>query len=150
MKLKASLIVFVVILVSVFIGIRIYNEPKTIIKDSIKYENDHNTEKLKKCYTARLGVPYKTVENIKSKELISISLVTDEAPYDSYLNNGMDKDSNLTKDRVKIYKVNYKVEYEDDNKSPEDSGEYSKNYIVIKDSSTESWKIDDIGECLYK
>lgn len=145
-KLKLSLIVFVIILGCIFIGLRIYNAPKVIIKNSIKYENSHDIDSLEKCYTTRLGVPYNTVENIKSKKIISISLVTDQLLYDFYFNNSIEKDSNLTRDRVKIYSVNYKVEYEDDNKSPEDSGEYRKNYIVIKDSITGSWKIDDIGE----
>lgn len=145
-KLKLSLIVLVVISGGIFIWLKIYNAPEAIIKNSIKYENSHDIDSLKKCYTSRLGVPYNTVENIKSKKIISISLVTEQSLYDFYINNSIEKYGDLTKDRVKIYSVNYKVEYEDDNKSPEDSGEYRKNYIVIKDSMTGSWKIDDIGE----
>ncbi|HWP97086.1 MAG TPA: DUF4829 domain-containing protein [Syntrophomonadaceae bacterium] len=40
--------------------------------------------------------------------------------------------------------------YKDQSQEPEDSGEYEKAFILIKENNDGGWKIDDIGYPYYE
>ncbi|RDY22922.1 DUF4829 domain-containing protein [Romboutsia maritimum] len=118
-------------------------DPKTTIENSFKFENDHDVNKLKNCYTSNLvdAVCKKdSVDNIESTKLLNLNLVTDETYYQNYINT---KD-NLKRDDIAIYNVNYYVKFKGLRAEPIDSGEDETYYYVIKEKDS-TWKIDSIG-----
>ena len=151
--MKTKKIVFILLIL--FISVICFNsfkkqtslnqntDPKTAIENAFKFENDHDVNKLKNCYTSHLldAVCKKdAIDNIESIKLINLDLVTDEKYYQSYIN----KKENLTRDDIAIYNVNYYVKFKGLRVEPIDSGEKETYYYVIKEKDS-SWKIDSIG-----
>ncbi|SFD31972.1 DUF4829 domain-containing protein [Clostridium uliginosum] len=120
--------------------------PEDVIKDSFKYENEHNKEKLLNYYTTRYENINFRLDNLESIELNSLDLITDEEIYYSYFTSGLGLFNSVKRENVKKYTVNYNIKYKDQSKEPADSGSYDKIYTLIKENNLGDWKIDGIGE----
>ncbi|WP_252249422.1 DUF4829 domain-containing protein [Clostridium sp. VAP23] len=122
------------------------NLAEDVIRDSYKYKNEHNKEKLLNCYTKRYENIDFRLDNLESIELNSIDLITDEKIYDSYFKNGSGLINGVKRENVKQYTVKYNIKYKDQSKEPQDSGSYEKIYTLIRENNSGNWKIDEIGE----
>lgn len=126
------------------------NKPEMVIKNCIKYEDRQNINKLTSCFSDNYRLSDESIESIKNvanMKLIDLKLVNNESIYNAYIHNGRGTlIDNLSRDDVRIYNVKYYIKYKDDTKSVDGSGEYSKMYFLIKESNTQKWKIDDIGQ----
>ncbi|OOM80860.1 hypothetical protein CLPUN_12370 [Clostridium puniceum] len=138
-----TLILISIILISV-LAYLIINSPTNVIKESIKYENEHNLEKLLNCYTSKNQDSNFRLDNIESKQLVSISLIKDDSIYNSY-NNENELGNELLNKNVRIYSVKVNIRYKNENIEPITNGEYEYHYYLIKESNTGKWKIDSIG-----
>lgn len=144
-KLSIIIVSIIFILGVLFIFMKSTNTPEKVIKNHIKYINQHNIDKLSNTVTYKLS-DY-MIENIDTMELISLELVNDEYTYDTYIRSGGGRIiDNLSINDVKIYKVKYYIKYKDDSKSVTGSGEFIRNYYLIKDNNTGLWRINDLGE----
>lgn len=144
-KLSIIIVSIIFILGILFVFMKSINTPEKVIKNHIKYINEHNIDKLSNTVTYELS-DY-MIENIDTMELISLELVNDESAYDTYIRSGGGQIiDNLSINNVKIYKVKYYIKYKDDTKSVTGSGEFIRNYYLIKDKDTGLWKINDLGE----
>lgn len=149
-KLRIIIISAVFILSIFFIFIRTLNTPERVIKNYITYMDTENISKLNSCVTYNYRFSDEALETIRiieSMKLLDIEVVNDESIYNAYMHSGSGSlYDDLPRNDIKIYKVKYDIKYKDDNKSVTGSGEYTKKYILIKESDTGKWKIDDIGE----
>ncbi len=132
-------------IIIIFIGLRIfkYERPENIIKKSFDYTNNKNLEKLLECYTDRNQDIDFRLYNIKNISLKKIELITDEEIYNQYFSSGLGSINNVSGDNIKIFNVDYYIEYNDEKIEPQDSGNDSKYYSLIKENR--HWKIDSIG-----
>ena len=122
------------------------NEGLNVIKNSFKYENNRNEEELKKCYTEVYKDTNFMLSNINSVEIKEVALLKDKKIYSNYLDYGRGKMRNIDIKNVIIFRVKYNKEYIDDSIMPMDSGIDEKGFILIRENSTSSWKIDGAGE----
>lgn len=149
---KLILILFVAILILAISFISIQNEtaPKRVIKDSVKYKNMQNIDKLQGCYSYDYQGAYRSIDsisNIESMKIINIELVKDESIYYSYMHNGRASlRTDLSRKDIKIYNVKYDIKYKDDSKAVVSSGEYLRKYYLLKEGPAGEWKISDVGQ----
>ncbi|WP_017352572.1 DUF4829 domain-containing protein [Clostridium sp. ZBS4] len=120
--------------------------PEDVIRDSFKYENAHQLKNLLTCYTIRYKDINFRLDNLQSCRLDSLELITDSRIYKSYFTSGRGMINNIKIENVRKYTVKYNVQYKDQSKEPEDSGEYEKMFTLIRENNLGEWKIDGIGE----
>ncbi|NFH90244.1 DUF4829 domain-containing protein [Clostridium botulinum] len=120
--------------------------PEDVIRDSFKYENAHQLKNLLTCYTTRYKDINFRLDNLESCRLNSLELITDSRIYKSYFTSGRGMINNIKRENVRKYTVKYNVQYKDQSKEPEDSGEYEKLFTLIRENNLGEWKIDGIGE----
>ncbi|NFH69213.1 DUF4829 domain-containing protein [Clostridium botulinum] len=116
--------------------------PEDVIRDSFKYENSHQLKNLLTCYTTRYKDVNFRLDNLESCRLDSLELITDSRIYKSYFTSGVE----IKRENVRKYTVKYNVQYKDQSKEPEDSGDYEKMFTLIRENDLGEWKIDGIGE----
>ena len=116
--------------------------PEDVIRDSFKYENVHQLKNLLTCYTTRYKDVKFRLDNLESCRLDSLELITDSRIYKSYFTSGVE----IKRENVRKYTVKYNVQYKDQSKEPEDSGDYEKMFTLIRENNLGEWKIDGIGE----
>ncbi|NFG63126.1 DUF4829 domain-containing protein [Clostridium sp. CMCC3677] len=113
-----------------------------VISESFKYENSHQLKNLLTCYTTRYKDVNFRLDNLESCRLDSLELITDSRIYKSYFTSGVE----IKRENVRKYTVKYNVQYKDQSKEPEDSGDYEKMFTLIRENNLGEWKIDGIGE----
>ncbi|MDV4150164.1 DUF4829 domain-containing protein [Clostridium sp. AL.422] len=121
-------------------------EAEEVIKNSFKYRNDHELDKLLECYTDRHKYDNFWFENLEMIEVNNIELVTDESLYWVYINNVLINEANLDFEELRIYKVEYCIEFKDDTIEPINSGNNSRNFYLIKLKDSGKWLIQDVGD----
>lgn len=131
-----------IVLITVFLFIQ--KTPKEIIRKSFKYTSNKNLEKLKECYTDQNKDSDFRLFNIKNKQVNTINLITDNEKYDAYIISKNGLGNTISKDDVKIFNVEYFIEYIDEKLEPEDNGNTSRHYTLIKENR--DWKIDSVGD----
>ncbi|MCR1131900.1 DUF4829 domain-containing protein [Clostridium botulinum] len=94
------------------------------------------------CYTTRYKDVNFRLDNLESCRLDSLELITDSRIYKSYFTSGVE----IKRENVRKYTVKYNVQYKDQSKEPEDSGDYEKMFTLIRENNLGEWKIDGIGE----
>ncbi|WP_252224179.1 DUF4829 domain-containing protein [Clostridium sp. ZBS2] len=116
--------------------------PEDVIRESFKYKNSHQLKNLLTCYTTRYKDVNFRLDNLESCRLDSLELITDEGICKSYFTSGVE----IKRENVRKYTVKYNVQYKDQSKEPEDSGDYEKMFTLIRENNLGEWKIDGIGE----
>lgn len=144
-RISKKKVFFIVSIIIIFIGLCVfkYKMPENTIKKSFDYTNNKNLEKLLDCYTDRNKDSDFRLYNIKKVSLKKIELIKDEEMYNQYFSSGLGSINNISRNNIKIFNVDYHIEYNDENIEPQDSGDDSKYYNLIKENG--SWKIDTIG-----
>ncbi|MBW6411048.1 DUF4829 domain-containing protein [Clostridium sp. YB-6] len=120
--------------------------PEDVIRDAFEYENAHQLKSLLECYTIRHKDTNFRLDNLESCKLESLSLIKDESIYNSYFKSGLGLINGVKRENVRIYTVKYNVQYKDQSKEPEDSGERKKMFTLIRENNLGEWKIEEIGE----
>ncbi|MGL4571311.1 MAG: DUF4829 domain-containing protein [Clostridium sp.] len=143
MKSK-KIIIVVVSMIVILLGIFIQQTPEEIIRKSFKYTNNKNLEKLKEYHTEGYKNTDFRLFNINNIKVTKINLITDNERYNGYFSCGNGREKNLDKDDIKIFNVEYHIEYYDEKLEPQDSGDTQIHYTLIKEKG--KWKIDGIGD----
>ncbi|MEG0844510.1 MAG: DUF4829 domain-containing protein [Romboutsia sp.] len=120
-------------------------EAEQIIKNSFLYSNQHDLDKVLQCYVDRYKDFNFGLNNLEYMEMKCLTLITDELRYRQYINNIFLNEQNLEIKEIKIYEVKYDIEYKNDSIEPTDSGETTKEYILIKIKDSNNWLIHSIG-----
>jgi len=146
--MKSIIVVFVLILT--LVGCTRVNEQavsslaaEDVIKNHFKYINEKDTEKLEKTVThAKKEVTWE-FEKLEYFKLISIEEDKSEKMKDAYMSRG--RGSVIKPFQVKVFKVNFEVNYKGGGGSGFSNGNYSWYYFVIKEKEGSDWLIDDWG-----
>lgn len=121
-----------------------------IIKDSFKYKNEHDLDKLRQCYSASYINSDFRLNNIVSTKVLDIKLLKDERNYSFYIGTGNGRINGVKRKNLIIYRVRYAIEFKDQSIEPIDSGEYDESFYLIRENNLDSWKIDAIGVNYFK
>lgn len=141
--------IFVAILcIGVFSGCTLKeanNAPQKVVEDFFKYKNEKNVEKMLALTPYDAGPPSSMddyFENLISIKVLKISEITNEELVNSFFISGRGSIlSNISKEDLKIYEVEYQSEYKDDSVGVEESGIYSWDYYVGRDKESGEWLI---------
>lgn len=121
--------------------------PKEIIEYHFRAMNEKNSENYLKTLSERQKNNQNKVklDSIENVEVISIDEEPDSKFKEGYLNNGGGRDTGLTEDNVKVYKVKFDVKYKEGANTAQDSGTDIQWFYVIKENGSTQWVIDDNG-----
>lgn len=120
-------------------------DAEEIIRNSFKYRSEDNLDKTLECYIDRYKDYDFRLNNLEYMEIVDLKLLTDELQYKECINNILLNENNLKVESIKIYEVKYYIEYKDEKLEPTNSGETSKQYILIKLEGSDKWLIEAIG-----
>lgn len=114
-----------------------------VIKNHFKYINEKDTDKLEKTVTqAKKGVEWE-FERLTYFKLISIEEDKSDTMKNAYLSNG--SGSVIKPFQVKVFKVDFEVNYRGGFGSGFSNGNYTWYYFVVKEKEGSDWLIDDWG-----
>lgn len=125
---------------------------ENIILAKIQAMNDKDETKVKSYYIPSRQADNFRLENLKNTKLNKITLIDDLNIYnlerDQILkipNIKEDLTFPFEIDQMKIYEVDYDIEYIDDSLEPITNGNHITYYILVKNKNNE-WKISGIGQ----
>ena len=120
-------------------------EAEEVIKNYYKYFNEKNEEKVLSC----LLFPPSSASsfrffNLEYINLVDIKYISDEARYNNYINDFLTKNKKFDIEMLKIYEVTYDVKFIEEIE-PVNSGEITKEVILVKLAGSDKWLIEAIG-----
>ena len=121
-------------------------EAEDVIRNSFKYKNEHNLDKLLECYTDRNKNSNFRLDNLEYIEIIDLKQVTDESQYRNSIIRIRSGENNLKIKAIKIYYVKFNIKYKDDTIEPINSGETMNEFTLIKLKNSDKWLINDVGD----
>lgn len=125
---------------------------ENIIHAKFQAMNDKDEAKVKSYYiTSRQADDFR-LENLKSTKINKITLIDDLKTYNlernlilQFPNIKEDLTFPFETDQMKIYEVDYDIEYKDDSLEPITNGNHLTYYILVKNKNNE-WKISGVGQ----
>lgn len=147
--MKRKIIVFIVLILALAGCTKVNEQAESnltaedIVKNHFKYINEKDADKIEKTITqAKKGVTWE-FEKLKYFKLINIEEDKSDIMKDAYMSNG--RGSAIKPFQVKVFKVNFEVNYKDGGGSGFGNGRYTWYYFVIKEKEGSDWLIDDWG-----
>ena len=119
-------------------------EAEEVIKNYYKYYNDKNEEKLLSCLLSPPSESSYRFSNLEYINLVDIKYISDEARYNNYINDFLTKNKKFDIEMLKIYEVTYDVKFIEEIE-PVNSGEITKEVILVKLAGSDKWLIEAIG-----
>lgn len=147
--MKSIIIIFIVIILNLA-GCTKINEQtvnslnaEDVVKEHFKYINEKNSEKLEKTVTqAKKGVAWE-FEKLEYFKLINIEEDKSDRMKNAYMSSG--RGSVIKPFQVKVFKVDFEVNYKGGYGSGFSNGKYTWYYFVVKEKEGSDWLIDDWG-----
>ena len=155
MKKYKNKIIIVLIIIAIIFSSYTYIKVKTeeegnkasynVLKESFEYENNKELDSLLNCYTEDFNKDSFNLENLNFKNVSNIKLIDNKSNlYKVYLTYGKGKTLKISKNSLRIYSVEYYLQYNDEKEAEDKNGFQTKKYYLVKQD--DNWKISSIGD----
>ncbi|UZQ52304.1 M56 family metallopeptidase [Clostridium kluyveri] len=123
-------------------------QPKQVVENYFKYYSEKDQQHVEKLLTKEAIGPnpiwvFKYIEYFK---IISINEESDPLFKNGYLSHGRGSINGVKKENVKVYRAKYDVKYIEGSVVPEENGNHTCWFYVIRKDKNSPWLIDDMGQ----